>query len=81
MRVCVCICTVRLNNLTKLCFHLHTGKYFSQCKTHTVEFDECIKNAINNVRPYFTAGIFFSYHNFHYYCFYVDIYLFNVSHV
>ncbi|XP_022163353.1 uncharacterized protein LOC111028882 [Myzus persicae] len=32
-------------------------KYFSQCKTHTVEFDECIKNAINNVRPYFTTGV------------------------
>ncbi|CAI6346206.1 unnamed protein product [Macrosiphum euphorbiae] len=32
-------------------------KYFSQCQTHTVEFDECIKNAINNVRPYFTTGV------------------------
>ncbi|CAH1739022.1 uncharacterized protein LOC114126543 [Aphis gossypii] len=32
-------------------------KYFSQCKTHTTEFDECIKNAINNVRPYFTTGV------------------------
>lgn len=34
------------------------GKYFSQCKTNTNEFDECIKNAINNVRPYFTTGRF-----------------------
>ncbi|XP_026823370.1 uncharacterized protein LOC113561255 [Rhopalosiphum maidis] len=32
-------------------------KYFSQCKTHTIEFDECLKNAINNVRPYFTTGV------------------------
>lgn len=32
-------------------------KHFSQCKTHTNEFDECIKNAINNVRSYFTTGV------------------------
>jgi len=51
--------TVWSNKLIKLCFNLHTGKYFSQCQTHTVEFDECIKNAINNVRPYFTTGIFY----------------------
>lgn len=37
-----------------------TGKHFSQCKMHTNEFDECIKNGINGVRSYFTTGIFYS---------------------
>lgn len=32
-------------------------KHFSQCKTRTKEFDECIKNGINSVRPYFTKGV------------------------
>jgi len=32
-------------------------KHFSQCKTRTNEFDECIKNGINSVRSYFTTGV------------------------
>ncbi|VVC34454.1 Haemolymph juvenile hormone binding [Cinara cedri] len=32
-------------------------KYFSQCKTQTAEFDECIMKAINNARSYFTTGV------------------------
>ncbi|XP_050539692.1 uncharacterized protein LOC126904592 [Daktulosphaira vitifoliae] len=32
-------------------------KHFSQCKVQTNEFDDCLKNAINNVRSYFTTGV------------------------
>ncbi|XP_050432831.1 uncharacterized protein LOC126840885 [Adelges cooleyi] len=32
-------------------------KHFSQCKTRTNEFDDCIRNAINGVRSYFPTGV------------------------
>lgn len=37
-------------------FRMYIGKYFSECKTGSSEFDECIMNAINNVSSYFITG-------------------------
>ena len=35
---------------------LPTVKHFANCKRNTTEFDDCIKNGLNEVRKFFKTG-------------------------